>query len=228
MEKCPRVAEAESIGLTGADLDRLSGLYEDRLVLHGMDVRTVGWSSESDQHMRFEVLCRGLDLRGKKILDVGCGLGDFIPWAENKFGTDFDYLGIDFSNGLVAAAEKRFQSQRRKFVTGTLTPQSDLGEFDIAVFSGTLTFKTTDNIATMRSVLGSAWERTREAVCSNFMTSYADSELDKNFHYKPEEVFSFAKTLSRYVTLYHDYELWEFTIQVLMHPIIKRKSQPTP
>jgi SAM-dependent methyltransferase len=222
MEKRTGAVEAEVIGLTASDLKRLTELYHGRLDVHGADVRTVGWSSRSDQHLRFEVLCRGLDLRGKRILDIGCGLGDFIPWAEQKFGADFDYVGLDLSTRLVAAARQRFGGPRRRFIEGTLASGTPTGDFDISVLSGTLTFKTSDNISTMRSVLLGAWERSREAVCSNFMTSYADTMLEKNYHYRPEEILTFAKTLSRFVTLHHDYDLWEFTIQVFRQPTLTR------
>jgi len=224
MEKCTRSAEAKAIGLTAHDLESLTGLYEGRLNELGADVRTVGWGSRSDQHLRFEVLCRGLDLRGKQVLDIGCGLGDFVPWAELKFGPEFDYLGMDLSTGLIEAAKRRFGGVRRRFVEGTLTPHSSIGEFDISVLSGTLTFKTSDNLSTMRSILSSAWERSREALCCNFMTSYAHSALDKNFHYRPEEVLAFAKSLSRFVTLQHDYDLWEFTIQIFREPRLRRDN----
>jgi SAM-dependent methyltransferase len=224
MEERPGI-DAQSIGLSTEDCDRLTALYDGRLKEHGLSARTVGWGSEDDQRMRFEVLCRGLDLRGLHILDIGCGLGDFVPWAEEKFGPDFDYTGIDLSGSLVQAAAQRFQNPRRKFLVGTLTTDSDIGEFDVAVLSGTLTFKTTDNAATMRSVLKSAYERCRLAVCSNFMTSYADSRLEKNFHYLPEEVFAFSKSLSRFVSLHHDYNLYEFTVQILRQPSLNRIPQ---
>jgi SAM-dependent methyltransferase len=226
MEERPRSA-AEAIGLTADDYTRLTGLYDGRLAEHGVSVKTVGWGSVSDQHMRFEVLCRNLDLKGLRILDIGCGLGDFVPWAEEKYGTDFHYTGIDLSADLVKAAALRFGGKsNRKFIATTLAPNTDIGEFDVAVLSGTLTFKTADNLATMRSVLSSAWQCSRVAVCSNFMTSYADSQLEKNFHYSPEAVFGFAKSLSRHVTLHHDYDLYEFTVQVFREPTLKRALRP--
>lgn len=225
MEERPTTA-ATAVGLTNDDYARLTGLYDGRLAEHGISVKTVGWRSESDQQMRFEVLCRGLDLTGKRVLDIGCGLGDFIPWAEAKYGADFDYVGMDLSPGLVKTAGERFPGGRRRFIAGTLTRDSDLGEFDIAILSGTLTFKTADNMATMRSILSSAYALCREAVCSNFMTSYADSQLEKNYHYSPEDIFTFAKSLSRFIVLYHDYDLYEFTVQVLRQPSLKRSPSP--
>jgi SAM-dependent methyltransferase len=222
MEERPGTAEALAIGLTPDDHARLTGLYDGRLAKHGLSVQTVGWGSVADQHMRFEVLCRGLDLKGKRVLDIGCGLGDFVSWAERRFGSDFDYTGIDLSPELVKAANARFENARRTFITGTVTPESAVGEFDVVVLSGTLTFKTADNLATMQSVLTSAWQRCRVALCCNFMTTYADSQLEKNFHYSPEQVFAFGKSLSRFVVLHHDYDLYEFTLQVLRKPSLKR------
>lgn len=222
MGKRSGVAATETIGLTADDVVRLTSLYNGRLSEHGISAKTVGWASISDQYLRFEVLCRGLDLRGRRVLDIGCGLGDFVPWAEARYGADFDYTGIDLSADLVAAARERFGGARRHFVAGTLPDGDDVGMFDIALLSGALTFKTTDNMAVMRSILASAWKHCAAAVCCNFMTGYADSRLEKNFHYSPEEVFAFAHSLSRFVVLYHDYDLWEFTIQILRQPSLKR------
>ena len=175
--------------------------------------------------MRFEVLCRGLDLRGKRILDIGCGLGDFVPWAEGKFGPDFDYLGMDLSEGLVKVARSRFESPRRQFVADTLSSKIHSESFDIAVLSGTLTFKTSDNLATMGSLLENAWRVSKEAVCCNFMTKYCDFQLEKNYHYSPEDVFRHAKSFSQFVNLIHDYELYEFTIQIFHAAAVKRQKR---
>ena len=60
------------------DTSKTAALYNDRYNEFGNDVRTVGWGSQQDQILRFEVLFRGFDPRGKTILDIGCGLGDLV------------------------------------------------------------------------------------------------------------------------------------------------------
>jgi SAM-dependent methyltransferase len=189
-------------------------------------VQTVGWSSAQDQALRFEVLCRGLDLVGKRVLDLGCGLGDFVPWAEARFGEDFDYVGIDLAEDLIKAASQRFGGTRREFMAGTLGPESQIGEFDVIVSSGALSFRTTDNIRTMQALLSAAFARTREALSVNFLSSYVDFQLEKNFHYEPESTFRFAKSLSRWVRLHHDYPLYEFTLQVFSRPVTSYPTFP--
>lgn len=224
MEERPRTA-AHAIGLSDEDCSNLSALYDGRFAEFGASVKTVGWGSESDQAMRFEVLCRNLDLAGKRILDIGCGLGDFVLWAESRYGNDFDYVGMDLAQDLIKSAQERLGGPRRKFIADTLGANADIGEFDVIVLSGTLTFKTTDNLATMRTVLTNAFERCRGVLCCNFMTSYADSQLEKNFHYSPEEVFKFAKSLTRFVVLYHDYPLYEFTVQIFRQATLQRQPK---
>lgn len=221
MEERTRLAAAE-LGIAESDVENIRALYNGRYAIHGTGVETVGWGSKSDQEMRFEVLCRGLDLRGKRILDIGCGLGDFVAYARQRFDGDIDYVGIDLAQDLIEAARQQYGNSRTSFHVATMSEDADLGEFDIAVMSGTLTFRTQDNMETMRRMLGLAYRRCREALCVNFLTSYADFQLEKNFHYSPEAVFSFAKTLSRFVTLHHDYELYEFTVQILRAPSLKR------
>jgi len=196
----------------------MAALYNGRLAEYGYDVRTVGWGSAESQRLRFAVLCRGLSLRGARILDLGCGLGDLVPWLETYHGDDFDYTGLDLSADLVVAAAARHGGARRRFLTGTLSADLDVGRLDLILLSGTLTFRTHDNVSTMRSLLALAFERCDGAVCANFLSSYADHELQKNFHFAPEVVFAYAKTLTPYVALHHDYPLLEFTVQLFRHP----------
>ncbi len=205
---------AIALGLTSADFDRLTSLYNGRYATLGYDVRTVGWGSAEGQALRFSVLCRGLNLVGARVLDIGCGLGDFVPWAEGVYGPDFDYVGLDLSADLVEAARTRYGGERRRFIADTLGSESDLGDFDVIILSGTLTLRIANNRATMRSLLKHAFAHCRGALCVNFMSSYADHQLEKNFHFDPEKVFAFAKTLTPHVTLYHDYPLFEFTLQL--------------
>lgn len=224
MEERPTTA-ASRLNLTPEDCSRLTGLYNGRLAEFGVDVRTVGWGSSADQALRFEVLCRGLDLRGKRVLDVGCGLGDFVPWAEARTDGAFDYTGLDLAGDLVAAATRRFPDPNRRFHVGTLDADQPMGRFDLVVISGALTFRTSDNLATMRAMLAAAFACTDGAVVANFMSGYADWQADKNFHYQPEEVFAYAKSLTPHVSLHHDYPLHEFTLQLFRQPTLKRQPR---
>ena len=225
MAQRPTTAALE-LGLSPEDWLRMTALYNGRYAAFGHDVKTVGWGSPASQALRFSVLCRGLDLRGQRVLDIGCGLGDFVQWAEERYDASFDYTGLDVSSDLVAAARAKLGGEHRHFYADTLAQDGELGEFDVIVLSGTLTFRTQDNVATMRSLLTRAYARCRGAVCVNFMSSYADNQLDKNFHFHPEDVFAFCKTLTPYVILHHDYPLQEFTVQIFRQSPLATNTSP--
>lgn len=189
-------------------------LYNKRFDQHGRDIKTVGWGSERSQRLRFEVLFRGLDPKGKTILDVGCGLGDLIPFLEQQTGGEFNYIGVDVAEQLICDARETYGSVCREFHTGDIF-SVNVPQVDISVLSGALSFKVPGIEAYAHETMRRMFELSREAASLNFLTKYVDFELEKNQHYQPESIFSNAKRISKSVNLFHDYALYEFTVQVI-------------
>lgn len=189
-------------------------LYNSRYNQFGRDIKTVGWGSSKDQQIRFDILFRGIDPKGKTILDVGCGLGDLVPYLENITGGDFNYIGIDIAEKLLEDAKKIYGENRKAFYIGDIF-SIDLPQVDISILSGALSFKI-DGIETYAyASMHKMFDISKEAACLNFLSKYVDFELEKNQHYSPETIFTKAKSISRKVNMYHDYPLYEFTIQII-------------
>jgi SAM-dependent methyltransferase len=205
--------------LTPDDKARIVELYEGRLAAYGYDVRTVGWGSKADQSLRFEVLSREIDFSKKRILDVGCGFGDFAAFLEAKGFSDYSYVGVDISPKLIEEATKRFGGTGRVFKVLNLLDSPEIGMFDVVVCSGALSFKVEDNLGLAHAMLTRMFAVSREAVCVNFLSSRVDYQLEKNFHFEPESMLAYALSLSRWVRIYHDYPLYEFTVQILREPL---------
>jgi SAM-dependent methyltransferase len=201
--------------LTAEDKRRILELYEGRLAQFGHDVRTVGWGSKQDQQLRFSALCRDLDFEKRRVLDVGCGLGDLVAFMDERAIRDYDYVGIDISAKLIQEAAKRFGGDKRRFVVADLLDGPELGEFDIVVSSGALSFRVADNLALAKQMIAKMFASSRHAVAVNFLSTYVDYQLPKNFHYEPGTMFSYARSLTRWVRLYHDYPLYEFTLHLI-------------
>lgn len=207
MERCITVSEKRKI----------TNLYGNRYKKFGRSHKTAGWGSAEDQYLRFELLFRNINPKGKSIIDVGCGLGDLVPFLNKRSRGDFDYLGIDICKPLLDDAKKRFSSDRITFLVGDILEIRKLKSADIVVLSGALNFKIQSNQTYAKNMIKKMFGLAKEVACINFMSSYVDFQTKKNYHYSPETIFRFAKSLTRWVSLYHDYPLWEFTIQLYKH-----------
>ena len=201
----------------GIDIRKAAELYNDRFDQYGRDIKTVGWGSEKDQLLRFEVLFRGLDPKGKTILDLGCGLADLIPFLDAMTGGDFRYIGVDIAEKLINEAKKTYGGASREFYVGDIF-SAGLSEVDISIVSGALSFKTEGIEEYAYNTMQKMFSLSREAACLNFLSKYVDFELEKNQHYHPELVFAKAKKIAKRVNLLHDYPLYEFTVQLLKNP----------
>jgi ubiquinone/menaquinone biosynthesis C-methylase UbiE len=200
------------------DINSTASLYNSRFEKYGRDIKTVGWDNEDSQHLRFEVLFRGLNPKGKTILDVGCGLGDLIPYLEQRTNGDFKYIGIDIAEKLINNAVSTYGGEGREFYVGDIF-SLNVPDVDISILSGALSFKTPGIEEFACETMRIMFELSREAASLNFLTKYVDFELEKNQHYQPETIYSWAKKLSKRLNLIDDYPLYEFTIQIL-RPVI--------
>lgn len=198
-----------------------ANLYNERFDRFGRDLRTVGWGSRSDQALRFDVLFRGLDPRGKTILDVGCGLGDLIPFLQERTSGNFSYIGVDIAERLIEDARKLHGGEDRLFFHGDIF-LTDLPTVDISVLSGALSLRVQGISVYAKQTLERMYALSKEAACLNFLSKYVDYELEKNKHYNPETILNWGLRTAHKVNLYHDYPLHEFTIQLLRSKDIKK------
>lgn len=208
--------------LTPEEKAHICELYGGRLLKHGRSHQTVGWGSVADQWLRFEMLTRDIDITGKTVVDIGCGLGDLVEFLDAKYGTDYRYIGIDLSVDLVEEAKKRFPDGRCRFIAGDLLEMSPVANADVFFLSGALSFRIGDNVAHAGTMLRCMYDSARVAVAANFLSSYVDYQEPRNFHYSPGEIFAIAKSITKWVSVYHDYPLWEFTLQLRRQPIMER------
>ena len=170
----------------------LVNLYEDRYNKYGYDVKTVGWGSVETQQLRFKVLCDIADLTDKSICDLGCGFGDLYPYLLERFGR-IAYHGIDLSNKLVSEAQSKYPEA--SFEVRDMLNDGDFGKYDFVLCSGALNFKIDDNENYIKKMLYRMMEITTKGISVNFLSSYVDYSLEKNFHFTPEKAFSLGKKI---------------------------------
>lgn len=199
------------------ELDKVAKFYNDRFVIEGHSIQSVGWKDRASQFLRFDMLFRDYDARGKTILDVGCGLGDLYTFLNEKYGDDFQYIGIDISSKLIDAAMKKHVAKNCRFYHSDITSftkQYHNEAIDYSVESGMLSFRIGDNEAYAQSVMQEMFNISADGASLNFLSDQVDFQLEKNFHYDACQVIAWVKSLTRNFNLYQDYPLWEFTVRL--------------
>jgi SAM-dependent methyltransferase len=202
--------------------DRLRGqardYYDAKLRAHGATPAGADWSSVESQELRFDQLAHlWRDEADASLLDYGCGYGALAGYLRAR-GHRGPYLGFDVSTPMVEAARARVASLPACLVT---THHEELVAADYAVASGVFNVK---QEATAEDWDAYVWETVGDLAALgtrgfafNALTLYSDPDKRRAdlFYADPLQLFDRCKrTYSRFVTLLHDYPLYEFTIIV--------------
>lgn len=185
--------------------------YEQRLGQHGKSAQALGWKDQKQQWLRFDILSQIASLEGTKILDVGCGFGDFYTYLKEQ-GIHVEYIGYDIVPSLLDIAREQIPDAR--FELRDITAEAPTEKFDYVFSSGILNHKIEDNMTFAHTLITKCFEHATKGAAINMMTSYVDFRDDYLYYYSPEEMFSLVKSLTRFATLRHDYALYEFTLHL--------------
>src|SRR4051794_357553 len=111
--------------------------YRQAASRHGDRFASLLWASPSTQAARFDAICRLADMRGRTVLDAGCGRGDLIDFLRQREIVIQKYIGLEAVDELVAAA-KRKKHSAMQIIQGDFVRDPALldAEADVIVFSG--------------------------------------------------------------------------------------------
>lgn len=101
----------------------------------GNRAQAQGWKSETTQQARFEVIISLADFNEAKVLDVGCGYGEFCTRLDKEF-EKFEYIGLDQQPEFIAAAKQHFQNRENTSFHEVDFSICQLPKVDIVVASG--------------------------------------------------------------------------------------------
>ena len=95
--------------------DDVVKFYRAGFQKHGKSAKAMYWDSAHAQKIRYQAMVRMLPATGKiKLLDVGCGFGDFLLFLANKY-RKLDYTGIDIVPEFVEVAGNRLEVIKQKY-----------------------------------------------------------------------------------------------------------------
>lgn len=195
--------------------------YESCLEQAGDRPEGADWKSREAQEEAFRVLASGGITADSSVLDVGCGLAHLADYLR-RLGFRGRYTGIDISPKMVEAAKRRDPSLDVRCVDLLADRSLDAERFDFVVACGVFTERfdiPLDEFERfVRGLVGRMYELCRVATAFNMLTDAVDYRVDRLYYASPAAYLEFARSLTRYVTLRHDYPAYFFTLYLYREP----------
>ncbi len=200
-------------------LDKVRAYFTESVRRHGDSARGADWKDAASQNLRFEVLA-GLFRAGKgfSLLDVGCGTAALLGYLRENGWRGIDYTGIDVSPAMIEKAREKFSGLRgARFLVQSLEETRE--RYDYVVSSGILNRR--HGIGEKRwgdyvlEVIRRQFAAARIGAAFNILTTYVDFRAPQLYYCDPKMIIDYCRReLSPYVTIRHDYPLYEFTAYV--------------
>lgn len=200
-------------------LQHVEAYYTAKVVAHGPTARGADWNSEASQQLRFQQLLRVLDNeRGPfTVNDLGCGYGALAAYLHARGGT-FHYQGFDLSPTMIQLACKQYGHLANCCFSH---PPDALAPAHYTVASGIFNVKLTTETEQWHAYMLDTIDRlaalSTRGFAFNVLTSYSDPDRMRPDLYYADPCFLFdycQRHYSRWVTVLHDYGLYEFTVVV--------------
>jgi hypothetical protein len=201
------------------DINQIRDYFDSKLKTYGATPRGADWNSDTSQETRFEQLSKVIESSEHvTLLDYGCGYGALYDYLVKK-GVKFDlYVGYDILDSMVVEGQRLHADQPNTFFTSDFKA---IPAVDYAIASGVFNIKLESSYADWVQYtldnLEKLVQRVNKGVSSNFLTSYSDpermAERPDLFYADPCYLFDYSKKhFSRWVSILHDYRLYDFTL----------------
>ncbi|MEJ2650117.1 MAG: class I SAM-dependent methyltransferase [Sedimentisphaerales bacterium] len=193
--------------------------YSEKLSLYGATAKGVDWNSRESQKIRFKQLLQIFDFtQNFSIIDYGCGYGALADYLIDKGCSSFKYYGYDLSKQMISKAKELHKHLENCHF---LSNQSQLKKSDYTVASGIFNVKQKIKNEVWADyvlhILSKISKISKKGFSFNMLTSYSDKNRMRPDLYYADPLFIFdycKKRFSNFVSLLHDYPLYEFTILV--------------
>ena len=201
----------------------LAGLKEHSaksLATYGPTAKGVGQKDEASHLLRFDKLAQVIERptseAGITVNDWGCGYGA-MSWYLNTLPSIRlrCYYGYDISEEMLAVAQASSPPRAEFILSSTVTKTADYS-FVCGTFHQKM--KGSDKLWQdyVEEALLQIASKSRRGLAFNLLSTYnLDWKEEDLFYADPLYFFDFCKrNISRYVSLLHDYPLYEWTILV--------------
>ena len=186
--------------------------YERRIRPWRPDHLILDWASSETQRKRFDVLIDRVDLAGRSLLDVGCGLGSLWGCLKERH-ISVRYTGVDILAKMVRAAWRRHPDAQ--FVCADVFRDDAFGpdSFDVVYCSGAMNLDLGNNLRFIARAAARFLHIARDRAVFNLLHRRASGGPPGPYFYtEPGEVRPLLKDLPCEAAFVDDYLPNDFTV----------------
>lgn len=188
--------------------------FNDNFEKYGDSPLTLDFFKDKQFRM-FWQLTKEWDLNNSSILDFGCGLADFIRFANITGVKNFIYKGIDISEKLIDSCKNKYPNN--EFWCGDFLSLPKNMHADYCIASGPFNYKMDgfNQYDFLRAGFKSMYDSCKIAFSANFLTSRVEWRSGEYAEYwEPTKVLDVCYEFSRRVLLSNSVFPFDFTIVV--------------
>lgn len=186
--------------------------YNKSFQMHGDRPEAVRFTS-AGQQLRYETLLDiDASIDGSKILDYGCGKGDFYQFLRER-NVSVDYTGFDINEHFISLARKKYPECR--FMKFDVEEEDVDEDFDYIFICGVFNLKVQGIDDTIKNTLSKLFKHCRRALAFNALSD-SDPRKDPELNYvSSQDMLAFAtNNLSPHVSIINDRVSHDFTMFV--------------
>ena len=202
-------------------IELYTGLFKE----HGYTPAALG-CAKGKQFLRYHELTADFDLSGAKILDVGCGFGDFNNYLKHIGVKNYHYVGVDIMDEFIDEAKRRYKGKNITFLNGNFLESEFNETFDYAIASGTFNLKieNVDGYSYISQNIEKMLSLSSIAVAIDFLSDKVDYKYEYNFNSDPLKILEIGYGFSRNLILKNNYFPFEFSLTLFKNEEFKKET----
>ena len=185
--------------------------YNERFKKFNLNPKTLGWDKRSNQRYRFQKAIEIVKIKNNSILDLGCGLGDFLTFLNEKNIKYKSFAGVDINSSFIASFFNIFP-KNKFFVNDFMSIAKINTKYDYIFAFGliNLKYKNLVNFNYLKNFISKSFKITKKALVFDFISSYQVKDNSPEHFiitHDPSKVIKFILSdISSNVSIHHDYK----------------------
>jgi SAM-dependent methyltransferase len=201
--------------------------YEDKVRRFGYDHRGLGFRTRFSQEKRFEALLQLGDFHRRRLLDVGCGFGDFLDFLLER-GIHPLYTGLDICEPMISRCRDCFAVSEGRFLVGDVLEHRTDEPYDFVVASGIFGLDAEGARDRIRPTLERMFRWARVGMAANFLSRRSPAPAEARVYVDPGETLAMGLELTPAARLDHTYLPNDFTLHLYKTPAWEGEKETTP